>query len=244
MTMSKPPISDCETRAREDAAAAAAGWRPFEVAWERLQETGIAAWRAGDHDQAIACWRRARRIAFWRLPRRDPRFATSVANAAMANRLEGREALARRGFARARRCWRRVPQTIQSLAPSRRARSSLFHMRLEARHWDTYVATQRQRLDRFVSETAAVLEALAEDRAPPHALFERWRGEKPPVHDAMRKTLSAALLVACPPLCPPLGPLSAGAGNAKACSGNLEPAGHQTVLGMQGDSDLRRPDGR
>ena len=82
--------------------------------------------------------------------------------------------------------------------PARRARSSLFHMRMEAKHWDTYRANMRTRFARFAAEAGDCLEALAEDRPPPHRLRGRWRAEKPGVFDDTRKLLAAALLIAAP----------------------------------------------
>ncbi|GMG81552.1 hypothetical protein LNKW23_07650 [Paralimibaculum aggregatum] len=179
--------------------ARAAGWRGADLAFERLTEAGCAALHGGDLPAAIAAFGKARRLAFWRIARSDPRHATSLANAAMAARLAGREARARRLYAAARRRWAAVPGRVAAVEPARRARSSLFHLRMEARHWDTYVANQRKRLAGFVADADAALAALAESRRPPARLYTRWRGEKPPVFDEMRKLMSAALLIAAPP---------------------------------------------
>ncbi len=197
--MSAPPISASDVRSREEAAARAAGWRAVDLRWERLQEGASRAWREGDPERAARLWQAARLLAFFRFRRSDPRYATSLANAAMAARLAGRHARAGRLYARAIRLWSRVPERVADVEPARRARSSLFHLRMEARHWETYRANQRKRLAAFVAEAGAVLEALAEGREPPHRLYERWRGEKPSVFDDARKILSAALLIAAPP---------------------------------------------
>lgn len=205
--MSAPPISASDRvsdrasslRAREERAAAAAGWSKADLAWERMQEDAAAACAEGRTRDAIRLWRRARALAFFRLSRRDPRYATGLANAALAARLSGRERSARRLYAQALRLWRRVPTTVATLEPGPRARSSLFHLRMEARHRDTYLDNLRRRMAGFAAETEAVLAALAEDRAPPHALTRRWRGEKPPVFDDVRKFMAAALLIATPP---------------------------------------------
>jgi hypothetical protein len=117
----------------------------------------------------------------------------------MAARLSGREGSARRLYARALARWAAVPALVATIEPARRARSSLYHLRMEAKHRETYVANQRKRLAGFVAEARLALEALAEGREPPVRLSERWRGEKPPVFDETRKLLSAALLIAAPP---------------------------------------------
>jgi hypothetical protein len=78
---------------------------------------------------------------------------------------------------------------------ARRARSSLFHLRMEALHWDTYQDNMRTRMRAFAAETAEALAAFERGEASPHRLYERWLGEKPNVFDDTRKFLAAALLV-------------------------------------------------
>ena len=195
--MSEPPTSasDGDT---ELAAARRAGWRKADLDWERRQEAGNAALVAGDHAEAARCFRRAGWIAFLRFPGTDPRQATTLANLAFADRLAGREARARRRYAKARRIWAGVEDSISGMTIARRARSSLFHMRMEAKHWDTYQQNTRIRMAAFARETATALEALSEGRPPGCRLFGRWKAEKMPVFDDVRKFLAAALLVAAP----------------------------------------------
>ncbi len=200
--MSALLISVSERARSEATTARAAGWRAADLRWERLQEEAMDAWRADDAATAIQLWRRARWLAFWRIRRSDPRYATSLANAAMACRLVGREAAARRGYAAALALWTRVPGWIAGVEPGRRARSSLFHLRLELRHRDTYVANQRRRMTAFAAEAQAALKALRDDQTSGSQLFERWRAEKLPVFDDTRKFLSAALLIAEQPVQP------------------------------------------
>lgn len=178
------------------AAARAAGWRGCDLGWERLQEQAHAALRNGDSHRAARLWRRAWWLAMLRLSRRDPRYATSLANAGMAARLTGNEALARRRYAHALRLWGAVPDWVEGMTIARRARSSLFHLRMEAKHWDTYQANMRRRTLNFAREAAACLDAAANGASAPFRLHDRWRGEKPAVFDDMRKFLGAALLLA------------------------------------------------
>jgi len=184
------------------ARARAAGWRRADLVWERCQEAAAAAWSDNRSDEAVALWRRAARIAVWRMMPGDPRRATSLANLAFADRLRGRDARAARRYARARALWARVPARIAGVEPARRARSSLFHLRMEARHWDTYRDNLRTRMARFAEESAEALAALAAGRPSPHRLAGRWRAEKPPVFDDTRKLLAAALLIAGPEAMP------------------------------------------
>ena len=187
----------------ERTAALKAGWHAADLDWERLQEQGNALLRRGDRAGAGRSFRRAGWIALWHFPGADPRRATTLANLGLTDRLAGREGRARRRYARARRVWRQAGRFIAAMRIARRARSSLFHLRMETRHWDTYQDNTRIRLTAFASETAAALAALEQGQAPACRLFERWRGEKPAVFDDTRKLLSAALLVGVGEKIPP-----------------------------------------
>jgi hypothetical protein len=203
--MSAPPISESEPApggdrvatgtVAERAAALRAGWRAADLDWERLQEDASACYRAGDAARAAKLWRRAGWIGLWRFRGADPRRATTLANLALADRLAGREAKARRRYAKARRIWGKVDGFIAGMRVDRRARSSLFHLRMEAKHWDTYQQNMRNRMTAFAGETAAALAALERGEPVSCRLYERWRGEKPAVFDDTRKLLAAALLV-------------------------------------------------
>jgi len=182
----------------ERARARAAGWHRSDLDWEKLQEAAHAAYEAGDRGTAVRLWRKGAWMAAWRLPKADPRRATSLANAAFADRLLGREDAARAKYDRARALWAEVPGWTQRVEPARRARSSTFHMRMEAKNWDTYKANIQARLGRFAEEAGEALAAIAEGKSSPHRLISRWKGEKPAVFDDSRKLVSAALLIAGP----------------------------------------------
>lgn len=180
----------------ERAAARKAGWRGYDLAWERLQEEGNRLLAEGDTDGAARCFGRAGWIGLWLFRRADPRRATTLANLALVDRLAGREARALKRYAQARQSWSGAGRFIEGMQIARRARSSLFHMRMEAKHWDTYAANMRIRMTAFARETEAALEALEAGRPPGCRLYSRWRGEKPALFDDTRKLLAAALLVA------------------------------------------------
>ncbi|MEX3010649.1 hypothetical protein [Hoeflea sp. TYP-13] len=194
MNMSAQHISACDADT-ELVVARKAGWRPVDLNWERLQERGNAHLLTDNLPAATRCFRSAGRIAFWRFALSDPRRATSLANLALADRLAGCETRAVRRYARARRLWNGADAWIEGMQVARRARSSLFHLRMETRHWDTYQDNLRTRMRTFAAETAAALAVLEQDGTPPQRLYERWRGEKPSVFDDTRKFLAAALLV-------------------------------------------------
>lgn len=195
--MSAPPISASDGDPQL-AAAVKAGWRRADLGWERLQEAGNARLQEGDIPGATRAFRRAGWIAFWRFRGADPRCATTLANLAFIDRLTGRESRARRRYAKARRLWARVGGVIGEMQIARRARSSLFHMRMEAKHWDTYQQNMRIRMTAFARETETALADLSEGGSPTCRLYGRWRAEKPALYDDMRKLLAACLLVAAP----------------------------------------------
>ncbi len=202
MSMSVQPISasDADT---ELAIARKAGWRRADLHWERLQEQGCALLLAGERVGARRCFRQAGWIALWQFGKSDPRRAATLANLALADRLAGHEARARRRYAKAHKLWAGVDAWIAGMEAARRARSSLFHMRMEARHWDTYQDNMRVRMRAFAAETAEALAAFERGAPSPHRLYERWRGEKPNVFDDTRKFLAAALLVGVGEVIPP-----------------------------------------
>jgi len=165
-----------------------AGWGRADLLWEAMMENGCAAARDADGTTA----RRAFRRAWWvarLLPAADLRQAAT--GAAM-----GVVSVAPRRLERARRAFDTgSARAIEAMQIAPRARSSLFHLRMEARHRDIYHANMRRRLGRIAAETAESLAALEAGRPAPHRLYSRWLGERPTVYDDTRKFLSACLLI-------------------------------------------------
>ncbi|PWE34150.1 tetratricopeptide repeat protein [Maritimibacter sp. 55A14] len=196
--MSAQPISVSDKRVTAMRAALNAGWRRRDVIWERWQEAANRALAEGRGRAARWGFIRAGWLARLGFAQSDPRRAASEANLALAARLAGREPRARRLYARARTLWAGVPEQIAGLEVKPRSRSSLFHLRMEARHRETFRANLDTRLGRFVAETDEALAALAESQPVPHRLYPRWKGEKPAIHDDTRKLLAACLLIGVP----------------------------------------------
>ena len=180
------------------AALRKAGWSRGDQAWERLQEQGIARHLAGDMAAAEKLWRRAWWVALWRFSWRDMRWATTLANLALADRLAGREGRAMRRYARARRIWAGADRFVATMRIARRAPSPLFPTAMEGSHWDTYTQNTRIRLTVFTRAAATALAALEQGRPVASRLQGRWPAEKPAVFDDTRRLLAAALLVAVP----------------------------------------------
>jgi len=194
--MFAPPILGFDRKDVEMRVARAAGWRRSDLWWERLQENAHIALAEGRERTA----KKSFRLAYW-LSRLafsgdDPRRATSLANIAFAARLSGSESEADRLYRNARDIWINAPNQLENLEIKPRARSSLFHLRMEVKHRQAFRQNMEFRLRAFMRETDEVLEALSQNTPPPHRLFTRWRGEKPAVFDDTRKLLAACLLVA------------------------------------------------
>ena len=128
---------------------------------------------------------------------RGPRRIASTANLRFALRLIGLKHPARRFYGIAAAGWAGVPDILGDIDIKPRARSSLLHLRLEAKHRAAFRENRIARLRAMVDECGECLECLLEERPVPHRLYDRWLGEKPPIYDDARKLLSACLLSAC-----------------------------------------------
>ena len=176
-------------------AAAAAGWDSAEVEWEAKQERAAALALEGRLEDATKIWRETLPLARDSFERNDPRLGTSLANLAYGLRESGDLSAATPLFQEAKRCWDASWTWINQLRIEPRARSSLYHLRMELRHREQYEANARKRLEAFAAEARQAVTALAEGRAPPERGFQRWRSEKPPLFIDPRKLLAACLLL-------------------------------------------------
>lgn len=177
-------------------AAVAAGWSEAEVTWEVKQERAAVLAADGCPGEAAPLWAEALNLAQMNFAKDDPRLATSLANHAVALRRQGDEKNARELFEKSLRVWDSSALWIDNLIIESKARSSLFHLRLEVLHRDAYKKTARTRLRRFAEEARVAVAALADGTTPEKSGFSRWKGEKPPTYSDSRKLLAAALLVA------------------------------------------------
>ena len=173
-----------------------AGWTNAEVIWEQIQETAARSERTGDHVEASELWRGALDLAREHLTTGDLRVAASIANVAVAERRTGDDATARRMFDEALALWDAGDRWIESLKPVTFARSSTFHLRLQARHPGGYDRLPRERYRALGKEGRAVLAARLTRRADDSDRLDRWRRERPEGFDDWRRLLGAVLLIA------------------------------------------------
>lgn len=133
----------------------------MEIEWMDLTVAASSALRSGHKQQALSAWRSAHALSD-QFPENDPRHATSVNNLAVAYHLNADLSQAERTFNRAMSLWRSAEKWTACMQLPARARSSLFHLRLEQRHREHY--DQQSRLDHknhLLAGCAATLSGLA-----------------------------------------------------------------------------------
>ena len=113
-----------------------------EQRWEARALEGLAAFQASRTEEAYAAWRSAAAIAR-AFAADDPRRAASRTHLALCHAAGGDTAKARRAFRRALRTWEAAEAWVTRMTVERRARSSGFHLRLEAKHPGGYDAVAR-----------------------------------------------------------------------------------------------------
>ena len=173
-----------------------AGWTNAEVIWEQIQEAAAECARANGDSEASELWRGALELAREHLPPGDLRVATSVANLAVAERRAGDAPAAQRMIEEALALWDAGDRWIESLKPITFARSSTFHLRLQARHPGGYDRLPRERFRALAMEGRSILAARRNGLPDARDRLERWRRERPDGFDDRRKLLGAVLLIA------------------------------------------------
>ena len=179
--------------------SAADAWTDADADWERLQVTAAEAFAAGDLISAGATWAAALRTARASFEADDPRLATSLANYATALHQRG-DLVPARLWQESLEVWDKAPAWLARQRFVRGARSSMLHLRLEAKHPGAYDVNLRRRCEtllRAARAATATLAAGAPGQAPDRAAVQAFRGAR---YDAMRKVLAAAhLLIAQAP---------------------------------------------
>ena len=129
-----------------------------ERRWEARTLDGLAAFRAGRIGAAYAAWRSAAAIARAFAPD-DPRRAASRTHLALCRAASGDAAAARRAFRRALRAWEAAETWVARMDIGQRARSSVFHLRLERKHPGGYDAIARAGFARLLGAGRAAAHA-------------------------------------------------------------------------------------
>ncbi len=172
-----------------------AGWSDSDLDWERAMLAHAGHRASGETAAAGEAAALALRIARAAFAEDDPRLGTALANQAACLRAVGKEAAAETLLSEALRTWSRAEAWIARMTAPRVARSSMFHMRMEQLHRDTYEARWRTKWDELAAEARARLgaqEAAAPDAAEALA---RWRRECPAMLNDTRKLMAAAIFL-------------------------------------------------
>jgi hypothetical protein len=179
-----------------------AGWSEADLAWEAAAERAAEAVAAKDLALAKEEAGKALRLARASFEPIDPRLGTSFANFGVCLALAGDNSGTDRLFADALDVWRRADPWIARMDAPRIARSSLFHMRMEMRHRDTYRARWRERWVELTEEARERLEALSGETGgsvgAASDAFARWRRERPAMLNDTRKLMAAVCLLLAP----------------------------------------------
>jgi tetratricopeptide (TPR) repeat protein len=180
-----------------------AGWSEPDLAWEGVAERTAEAVSQRDYVRAKEEAGQALRIARADFESIDPRLGTSLANYGLCLSLSGDSQGAAPLFQKALEAWRRADPWIARMTAPRVARSSLFHMRMEALHRDTYRARWQLRWRELADDAIKRLESLEAVEAtfgpPTDDILARWQRERPAMLNDTRKLMAAAYLLLAPP---------------------------------------------
>jgi hypothetical protein len=179
-----------------------AGWTEADLAWEAAAEHTADAVSQSDCMRAKDEASQSLRIARAEFEPIDPRLGTSLANYGLCLRLSGDNQGVASLLLKGLEAWRGVDPWIARMRAPRVARSSLFHMRMEALHRDTYRALWQKRWREIAADAKKRLEALNAPNAvvaPDTDALALWRRERPAMLNDTRKLMAAAFLLLAPP---------------------------------------------
>lgn len=175
-----------------------AGWSQADLDWEMTAEWTAECAARGDQALAKEKAGEAVRIARASFEPIDPRLGTALANFGLCLEQIG-EGGGARLVGEALDVWRASGPWIANMDAPRMARSSLFHMRMELRHRETYRARWQIRWREMAEEAKARLANLGPSpgdlgKNAAEALA-RWRRERPALLNDTRKLMAAAFLL-------------------------------------------------
>jgi hypothetical protein len=180
-----------------------AGWTEADPAWEVAAEGAAEAASRNDNESAKSEAGHALQLARANFDPGDPRLGTSLANYGVCLRLAGDAGSHKALFREAIEVWRRADAWIARMDAPRVARSSLFHMRMEARHREVYRERWLKRWKEIADEATAKVAALSDasylQAAAAADALARWRRERPAMLNDTRKLMAASFLLLAPP---------------------------------------------
>ena len=183
----------------------AAGWSEADLNWEKSAEGAADSAARGDDKRAKDEAGQALQIARASFETIDPRLGTALANFGLClGATDGKDA-GTRLLREALEVWRASGPWIARMDAPRMARSSLFHMRMELSHRETYRARWQIRWREMAEEAKA---RLVDPGPSPGDLgrnaaeaLARWRRERPALLNDTRKLMAASFLLLAPAPC-------------------------------------------
>jgi hypothetical protein len=191
--MSSAPISGAD--GPDPRTLIAAGWQAEELQWENLQAQGARHHQAGQTAAAAERWAEALRLARRVFTAPDPRLAASLTNHATGLGGPAVSEVARALLDEALLIWDACDPWVAALKPERRARSSLYHLRMETRYPGGYRHFSRERSAALRAEGRAASLARRKGEAPEGEPLARWVKERPAGLNDLRKLMAAARLI-------------------------------------------------
>ena len=149
------------------------------------RRTGDPATAKRNLDEALALWDAG-----------EPWVESLKPAIAVAERRTGDPATAKRNLDEALALWDAGEPWVESLKPAAVARSSTFHLRLQAKHPGGYDRFPRERYRTLAMEGRAVLAARRDGLPDKSDRLDRWRRERSNGFNDWRKLLGAVLLIA------------------------------------------------
>ena len=179
---------------------AAAGWSEADLEWERLSERALSELSEGRDGEAFVAIRHALYLARTHFSKGDPRLAASLTSQAAAVAASDPAASTEVISRAAMQAWVECDGMIASMNAPRRARSSMFHLRMERLHRATYEERWRDEGRSRIAELRAGLAGadtpVLVGPAEAQERLARWRRERPAGLDDPRKLLAAVILLA------------------------------------------------
>ena len=194
MIMSDAPISGAD--GPDPRALLSKGWREEELRWERLAEAAAKACAEDDLKTAQRQWAESLRLAREIFESGDPRLACSLTNHAVCLRQSGQEDLAAKLLKEALLVWDASGPWVEALKPEVRAKSSMYHFRLETRYPGQYDHFSLERYRALAQEGREATKGKRDGGDLTSEGWIAWQEKKPPGFNDLRKLLAAVLLIA------------------------------------------------
>lgn len=181
----------------------AGGWSDADLEWERLSLQALSDLGEGREQDAFAAIREALYLARTYFAPGDPRLAASLTSQAAALAAADPSAAVDVVVGAAKQAWQDCEDALEKMSPPQRARSSLFHLRMEYRHRATYAERWREENRRQLSELrtclARVETPVVIERAEARERIAHWTRERPTNLDDGGRLLAAFVLLAARP---------------------------------------------